>query len=310
MRSLVLTALVVLAACAGEPNAPPITPSADTLGLPAALAARLGDRPAEVLDREGDAYALVALSDAGVLLHWVDVSEVVVGQVLGPRVEGVLTASHFHPTAPSPRVGTMPPATVARQQAADPRLLAVLNGAFFETPGQPATQIAYPIAENGAVATGGSSPYGPGRPGARGERWGQPLRALALMGDSARVVVYDEGSGAPLNEPAFAEAVVSLAPDAHPNRTATRFHILGPVDATTAGASRQLLIATSDGTTTIDTLSALVRRLGVAQAHQITVDGGASVYVWNRRAGTLHRPTAAGGNDPQHLPHFLTLRLR
>ncbi len=310
MRLPFLATLLALAACA-EPNAPPITPDADDLGVPPRLAAHLGDLPVDVLDRAGDAYALVLLStDAGdVIVQWADLDRVDVVQIVGPRVEGGATAGLFHPTAPSPRFEMVPSGALIRQQSADDRLLAVVNGAFFETPGEPSTQIAFPVAEMGGVVTGGSSPYGPGRPGADGERWSRPLRALGLADGAAWVADYDPATGAPLDTPPFAEAVVSYAPDAHPTRVATRFHVLGPVDADSTGASSELLIATGLDTT-IDALSDLVARLGVTHEHQVALDGGASVLVWNRRAGTLQRPTEAGGLDPQPLPHYLVLRSR
>ena len=159
------------------------------------------------------------------------------------------------------------------------------------------------------MATGGSSPYGPGRPGAEAARWGRPLRALGL--DTAvHVAPYDASTGAPLDRSAFAEAVVSYAPEAHPSRIATRFHVLGALDADGDGATETLLIATSDGRTTIDGPADLLTRLGVGEERQTTLDGGASVLVWNRRAGVMERPTSAGGHDPQRLPHYLVLRLR
>ena len=314
--ALLIVGLAMLTGCNRQPEAPSPTvgASAEPLGLPDALAARLDSTGlgAYVLDRAGDAYALVEVpSDTGnVLLQLVDLRKATVTQVLGPVVEGGPDDSHFHPTAASPRVELMDLAEVVRQQAADDRLLAVINGAFFETPGEPISQIAYPIAENGRVVTGGSSPYGPGRPDAATERWGQPLRALGLADSIAHIADYDRATGAPLDQPAYAEAIVSLAPDAHPSRIATRFHVLGALDGNGDGTTELLLIATSDGRSTIEAPQALLTRLGVVPDHQIVLDGGASVFVWNRRAGTLHQPTPAGGNDPQHLPHALTLRLR
>jgi hypothetical protein len=304
--ALLAIGLAILTGCTRQPEAPaPTVTATDSLGLPDALASRLDAEGlgAYVLDRAGDIYALVDVpSDTGnVLLQIVDLRHATVTQILGPVVGGGTSDSHFHPTAASPTVGMMEMADVVRQQSADDRLLTVLNGAFFETPGELATQIAYPIAENGVVVTGGSSPYGPGRPGAEAARWGQPLRAFGLA---------DTVTGSPLGQPAFAEAIVSLTPDAHPSRIATRFHVLGALDGDGNGTTELLLIATSDGRTTIGAPQALLTRLGVAPAHQLAIDGGASVFVWNRRAGTLHQPAPAGGHDPQHLPHVLTLRLR
>ncbi|MEO0556643.1 MAG: hypothetical protein AAF170_00530 [Bacteroidota bacterium] len=313
--ALLIVGLAILTGCTRQPEAPPPTvTSADTLGLPSALASRLDAEGlgAYILDREGDAYALVDVpSDTGnVLLQLIDLRAAMVTQILGPVVDGGTDESHFHPTAASPRVELMEMADVVRQQTADDRLLTVLNGAFFETPGEPASQLAYPIAENGRVATGGSSPYGPGRPGAETERWSQPLRALGLADTVVHIMDYDPTTGVPLDSAAFAEAIVSLAPDAHPARTATRFHVLGALDGDGNGTTELLLIATSDGRSTIEAPQALLTRMGVSPDHQLALDGGASVFVWNRRAGTRHQPAPAGGNDPQHLPHALTIRIR
>ena len=249
-------------------------------------------------------------ADGGtVLLQWADLRAIAVDQVLGPKAGGG-AASAFHPAAPSPRFLPLDPAAAVRQVEARGGALAVLNGAFFETPGEPTTQIAFPVARAGRVVTGGSSPYGPGRPGAEGERWGRPLRALGLGDTVAHVASYDPVTGSPLDQPAFADAVVSYAPDAHPSRIATRFHVLGALDADGDGTTETLLVTTSDGRTTIDVPAALLTRLGVAPEALLALDGGASVFVWSRQAGTLHRPTPAGGRDPQRLPHYLTLRLR
>ena len=312
-----LAALAVLAAC-GAP-APPGA-AVPTVALPAPLAERLEAAGLEArgLDREGDVYALAEVDvDGGtVLLQWADLRAVAVDQIVGPKAGGG-AASFYHPTAPSPRFLPLDPAAVVRQAEARGGALAVLNGAFFETPGEPTTQIAFPVARRGGVATGGSSPYGPGRPGAEGERWGRPLRVLGLSDTVAHVARYEHATGSPLDELAFAEAVVSYAPDAHPTRIATRFQVLGALDAEPApaetggdGATETLLVATSDGRTTVDVPAALLTRLGVAPDALLALDGGASVFVWNRRAGVLHRPAPAGGRDPQWLPHYLTLRLR
>ncbi len=310
-RPVGLAVLALALAACGEPDAPPITPDAADLTAPDRLVARLGAAPDRVLDRAGDAYALAVVStEAGeVVVQWADLEGVALVQIVGPMVAGDSAAGAFHPSAPSPRFETMPPGALIRQQSADDRLLAVVNGAFFETPGEVSTQLAFPLVEAGRVVTGGSSPYGPGRPGAAAKRWGRPLRALGLLDRAVRVVDYDPATGAPLDGAAFAEAFASYAPDAHPTRIATRFHLLGPVDADSTGASSELMVVTGL-TTTVDALSAVLAGWGVAPEHQVALDGGASVLIWNRRTGVLQRPTAAGGFDPQPLPHVLALRLR
>ncbi len=319
--SALAAALLAVAAC-GDPATPPATspasgtPPADAPAgteapaLPTAFADRLAEAGlvARALDDAGDAWAIAEVaSDSGsFLVQWADLRAVAVEQVIGDS-DGQGPPSFYHPTAPSPAFGLLDPDETVRQ-AWDRGALAVMNGAFFETPGEPSSQIAFPIAARGAVVTGGSSPYGPGRPSAGGQRWARPLRVLGLD-TLARVADYDPQTGAPLGQPGFAEAVASYAPQAHPTRVATRFHVLGALDADGDGSTETLVWVTSDGQTRIDAAASLVSRLGVAPGAQIALDGGASVLVWTPRAGTLHAPVPIRGRA-QPLPHYLTLRLR
>ena len=321
---MVLAVLAVgLAACADPAPAPTTAPAGadpapfEDIGLPAAFAAALAAAGVQgrALDRAGDAWAVAEVSsDSGsFLVQWADLGAVAVDQVLGAETAAG-PRGFYHPTAASPSFALLDPADVVRRSW-DRGALSVMNGAFFETPGEPSSQVAFPLAVGGRVATGGSSPYGPGRPGAAGARWGRPLRALGL-GTVARVASYDRRSGAPLGQPGFENAVVSYAPEAHPTRIATRFHVLGAVDAEPApaqaggdGATETLAVVTSDGRTRIGAAASLLARLGAAPERQVALDGGASVLVWTPRAGTLHQPVPIRGR-PQPLPHYLVLRLR
>lgn len=302
----------LLAACGRDPLPPDHAPPTEShsLGLPAALAHRLetAEIHALTLDRSGEAYALVQIrSDSGnFLMQWADLQAVEVRQVLGQVVAGDGTAGFFHPTAPSPAVTLLDPAEAISRSG---HALTVMNGAFFETPGQPTSQLAFPLARRGSVISGGSSPYGPGRPGAEDERWGQPLRTLGLD-TLVHVTAYDPASGSPLGEAGFGEALVSYAPSAHPSRIATRFHVLGALDADDDGTTETLVAVTSDGRTRIGAAVSLLTRLGVSSETLVATDGGASVLVWNRRVGHLHEPAPAGGRNPQALPHYLAFALR
>ena len=283
-------------------------PAFREIGLPPAFAEALAAAglEARALDRSGDAWALAEIaSDSGSFdVQWADLGRVVVGQVLGPEAQPGRRGL-YHPSAPSPSFDLLGSDAVVRQ-AGD--ALAVMNGAFFETPGEPSSEIAFPLALDGTVVTGGRSPYGPGRPGAHRRRWGRPLRALGL---DTRVHVADYGrqTGVPLGQPGFENAVVSYAPEAHPTTLATRFHVLGAVDADGDGALETLVVVTSDGQTRIAAAAALAARLGAGPDTQIALDGGASVLLWTLRAGFRHQPVPIGGR-PQPLPHYLTLTLR
>lgn len=311
MRRALAFGLLVWGCAPSDP--PADAPPAES--LPADVASSLETRlneagvEARTLDVEtvadDEVYALAEATsrEGSFLVQWADLRRVALEQVLGEEVRPADEGA-FHPSATSPFFALLVADSVV-SRAMGPGLLSVMNGAFFETPGQPSTQLAFPLVADGAVVTGGSSPYGPGRPGATGERWNRPLRALALTPEEATIVPYDHTTGAPLADSSFADALVSFAPEAHPNRTQTRFHVLGALDRDGDGTTETLVAVTSDGQTTIEQTNAVLDAMGIAPEARLTTDGGASVFVWNRDAGVLHRPAS-----DQPLPHYLTLRLR
>ena len=311
-----LVLLLALSAC--HPEAPP---------LPADLAARLAGVPgtARVLDAATAAdgrraYALVQIDtpDAGRLwLQWIDLRRVEAVQIIGAADTSRAPGPGFYaPATPSPFFATLSHGEAVARLQRRGGALAVVNGAFLETPAAPPTEIAFPVATRGRVVTGGASPYGPGRPGSAAARWGQPLRALVLGGTAAAVVPYDAATGAPLGR--ARDAVVSYAPRAHPTGIAARFHVLGPLAPDARGASGVLLVLTSSGETTIGALAGVLARIGVPEARQIAFDGGASTFVWNRAAGDVTLPARVParlgprppGDGRYTLAHYVGFRLR
>ena len=309
MRAAALLFLsLALGACGGS-QAPTEAPAHPTGGLPAAFAerlARLGGTVEEI-DRAGEVWGVARVrSDSGAfLVTWADLRGVRAEQIVGARAD-TSGPGLYHPTAPSRFVGTLRPGAVVRQaQRVSGEVLGVMNGAFFETPGMARTQMAFPVAQGGRVVTGGSSPFGPGRPGAAGKRWDARLRALGLSDTLAHVAPYDAATGAPLGAGPFRDALASYAPTAHPTAIATRFHVVGALDADGDGTTETLVVVTSDGRTTNAAPTDVATRLGVDAARLISLDGGASVFVWNRRRGTIEHNA---GDLP--LPHVLAFRLR
>ncbi len=309
---LVLFLLAALGCNASGGSAPPeAQPAAASGAQPSELQTALEavGLTATTLDVETDNLEIYALAsaqtDAGAFhIQWADLREVRLEQILADTVAAPEAPGYFARGSRSPMFGMLSMAEVtSRVRKARP--LAVINGAFFETPREPSTRLAFPIARSGEIVTGGSSPNGPGSPGASGERWDRPLRALAMDTPEAHIVDVDPASGAPLGAGDFADAMASYAPEAHPTRLATRFHLIGALDRDGDGTTETLVIVTNDGRSTIDDTAALLDALGVAPEARLAPDGGASVFVWNRSVGVLHRPT---GDQP--LPHYLTLRLR
>ena len=308
-----LAALVLVAGCR-QPEAPPTEPAPPALASGLAQRLQTAGLAATTLDVERvDSLEVYALAEAetkagSFLVQWADLRHVAVEQVLGDTTRQAATSGAFVPGSASPFFAMLAPDSVVSASAGS-GLLLVMNGAFFETPGEPSTQLAFPLAVDGEIVTGGSSPNGPGQAGTLrrrlNRRWDRPLRALALGGLAAQIVDVDTASGEPLGRGDFRDAMASYAPEAHPTRRATRFHLMGALDRDENGAAEMLVIVTNDGRSTIDDTGAVLDTLGVAPEARIAPDGGASVFVWNRARGVLHRP--AGG---QSLPHYLTLRLR
>lgn len=321
LRPALTLALVLLSGCSERTMPPP--------PLPSDLAERLADvaGTARLLDSalgpdSSRAYALVEIDtpDAGRFwLQWISLRHVepvqIVGAVDTSRVPG---PGLYSPGTPSPFLATLSHGEAVGRLRRDVGALAVVNGAFLETPAAPPTEIAFPIKTGGRVVTGGASPYGPGRPGADGRRWGGPLQALVLRDTAVAVVPYDHTTGAPLDGPDVREAVVSYAPAGHPTGVAARFHALGPLDPGPDGASEVLLVLTSSGETTIAEVSRLLALIGVPEPRQIAFDGGASTFVWNRTAGDVTLPArvparlgpAPPGDGRYTLAHYVGFRLR
>ncbi|MEM8556411.1 MAG: hypothetical protein AAGG50_01090 [Bacteroidota bacterium] len=295
---------LLLAACTEHPTDPASL-------LPPAFAAHLdtADLATQPLAGDGVGYGLArAQTDSGaVLLQWVDLRHVRLRHVLGVAdTTAEVQPGFYHPTASSPAFALLNgEGIVATRIDQHPPARALMNAAFFETPGEPTSALAFPLAVDGTVVSGGSSPYGPGRPGADTTRWGQLLRVLAFADSTVQVTPYDHVTGEPLGSEPFADAIVSYAPESHPSRVATRYHVLGPLDADPGKRGPILLIATSDGSTTIAPLAALMTRLGVRSETQMTVDGGASVFLWTPGTGVVERPS---GDQP--LPHYLAVEAR
>lgn len=310
--SALLAAALVLSAC-GDPQAGTEARAAadSTSGLPPLFAERLArvGGTVEALDRQGDVWSVARVrSDSGAfVVTWADLRGVLVEQTMGAAFDST-GPGFYHPSVQSHVFRTVAPQTVVAQLRGangDGEALAVINGAFFESPGAGVTQIAFPVSQSGRVVTGGSSPYGPGRPDAAGMRWDAPLRVLGVRDTLAHVADYDASTGAPLGTGPFRDALASYAPTAHPTRIATRFHVAGALDADGDGTTETLLVVTSDGRTTNAAPIDVANRLGVDAAHQISLDGGASVFVWTRRTEALERNAY-----DLPLPHFLTFRLR
>lgn len=282
--------------------APPPAALADTLAPPPALAARLAGAPYRLLHHNGRGYAAlrVPLDSGTAVVQWMDLRYVTIEHRLGEATPD--TSAVPHPTGPSPFFASGS-ATAAVEAARAEGALAVVNGVFFKTVGAPRTQLSYPVAAGGRIVSGGTGAYDPARPDAR--RWGRALTALGFADTVAAVAPYEQATGAPLGAGAFADAFVSYGYLAHPARRATRYHVAGVLDASGDGTPETVVLVTSSGASTIHAPTRWLTALGVPPEAQTTLDGGGSVFVWNRRAGWLERTT----ND-RLLPHVLVVRER
>jgi hypothetical protein len=191
------------------------------------------------------------------------------------------------------------------------RLFSIFNGAFFEQH-EASTQLAFPLKHRGTVVSGGNSPYGPRQSPGDAQFKDVQLLALSWKRDQVAIGPYHPTSGTPLTDKTIAEAVVSYDYRDHPayrysKDSANRFHLLGTIDADGKPGDELLLIVTVN-LATLDQAAALLRELGVTGSI-MTIDGGASTYLFTPKLGALTIP-APTQKASRQLPHYFVIRQR
>ncbi len=191
----------------------------------------------------------------------------------------------------------------------------IINCSFFEQY-QSSSQLSFPIKLNGTVITGGSSPYGPiAQPK---DKFYRNITLKALVWDEKQVYItdYNPATGAPLSDNSVKNAIATYQYSDHPAKVfggnqKNRYHLMGTLNKDGIQGDELLLIMTVNRAT-IDEAADLLRKFGV-KSDIITIDGGISTYLFNRRLGNITLPQSVNLTDnPQFrsLPHYLGFRVK
>jgi hypothetical protein len=189
----------------------------------------------------------------------------------------------------------------------------IINCSFFEQY-QSSTQLSFPIKLNGVVISGGTSPYGPIKQPKDKYYSNIHLKALVWNNKQAYITDYDQVSGAPLNQNAVKNAIVTYRYSDHPAKVlaqnqANKYQVIGTLDKDGVKGDELLLIMTVKKAT-LDEAADLLRKLGV-KGDIITVDGGRSTYLFNSQNGNIIVPQLSNPQENptlRNLPHYLGFR--
>ncbi|WP_414572695.1 hypothetical protein [Nostoc sp. CCY 9925] len=192
-------------------------------------------------------------------------------------------------------------------------VFSIINCSFFEQY-QPSTQLSFPIKLNGVVISGGNSPYGPVKEPK--DKYYSNIRLKALVWDDKQAYItnYDQVSGAPLNQKAVKNAIVTYRYSDHPAKVlaqnqVNKYQVIGTLNKDGVKGDELLLIMTVNQAT-LDEAADLLRKLGV-KGDIITVDGGRSTYLFNPQKGNIIVPQLSNLQENptfRHLPHYLGFR--
>ncbi|MEH2077911.1 MAG: hypothetical protein V7K57_26530 [Nostoc sp.] len=192
-------------------------------------------------------------------------------------------------------------------------VFSMINCSFFEQY-ESSTQLSFPIKLNGVVISGGTSPYGPIKEPKDKYYSNIHLKALVWDNKQAYITDYNQVSGAPLNQNAVKNAIVTYRYSDHPAKVlaqnqANKYQLIGTLDKDGVKGDELLLIMTVKQAT-LDEAADLLRKLGV-KGDIITVDGGTSTYLFNSQNGNIIVPQQSSLQENptfRNLPHYLGFR--
>ncbi|MBE9001331.1 phosphodiester glycosidase family protein [Nostoc sp. LEGE 12447] len=192
-------------------------------------------------------------------------------------------------------------------------VFSIINCSFFEQY-ESSTQLSFPIKLNGVVISGGNSPYGPIKQPK--DKYYSNIRLKALVWDNKQAYItdYNQVSGAPLNQKAVKNAIVTYRYSDHPAKVlaqnqANKYQVIGTLNKDSVKGDEVLLIMTVNKAT-LDEAADLLRKLGV-KGDIITVDGGRSTYLFNSQNGNIIVPQLSNPQENpafRNLPHYLGFR--
>ena len=190
----------------------------------------------------------------------------------------------------------------------------IMNCSFFEEH-KPETQLSFPIKKEGKILTGGSSPFGPIETPNHAYYKKITLKALIWNDIDVQIKDYVVKTGFPLIDSTWKNGLVSYAYLDHPAQlfrpgSRNRYHLISTSKIDDANQN-VLVILTSDNAT-LTQAGSFFKTLNI-NGDIMTIDGGASVFMHNRKAGTLAVPRLLNPTDPNSfslLPHYWVFSLK
>jgi hypothetical protein len=242
------------------------------------------------------------------LLMRYDITNTVIDHICREAPSQNTKIGDYYPNSKSPAFERLDAKDVASAYKAKhrDRTIIIMNCSFFERY-DPATELSFPIKMDGKIVTGGSSPYGP-CPNPEDSRYkAVTLKALVWNDRAVSVVDYDHTTGGVLNDPNFANAIVTYAYEDHPANVLAgdpvgSYQLMGIKSMGDSKPSTFLYTLTIERGRMVDGAAAL-KRHGV-NGSVLTVDGGPSTHLWLSGLGDI--VTTAS----KTLPHYLGFRAR
>ena len=190
----------------------------------------------------------------------------------------------------------------------------VMNCSFFEEH-KPETQLSFPMKKDGQVLTGGSSPFGPfSKPNDKYFK-NITLKSLVWNDKDIEIKNYNTETGYPLTDSVWTNGLVSYNYLDHPANLyrpaqANRFHLVSTIKDAQSNRNFLLILTSTDATLT--EAGAFLKKIN-NNSDIMTIDGGASVFIHNRKFGNLEQPRMLNPDDPTSyslLPHYWVFVLK
>jgi hypothetical protein len=282
-RRAALAGLAIVAAC--KPAEVPLVPLVD------------GESQRVALPNGGHAW-----------LSRFDISKIAIDHIAGDIDPALSKVGDYYPGSKSPAFIRIDAGNVLESYRAThgDKAQALINASFFERY-DPATELSFPIKQDGKIITGGSSPYGP-IDAPKDERYKKViLKALVWNDTSIKVVDYDHKTGGVLNDTAFPNGFVTYDYKDHPANVLAgdpvgQYQLMGTFPKRDGGSPDILFVVTIIKGRMVEGAE-MLKRNGVAGT-VLTVDGGPSTHLWTKANGVLI------ATESKTLPHFLGFRSR
>jgi hypothetical protein len=246
------------------------------------------------------------LGNYNVHLHVIDLRYVKMGQWISPtKVYPNTPIGHYlavekHNKSPYFKLETPNNALKDLKNAHKKKLFGIINAAFYEQL-YDSTQLAFPLKVQGDIVTAGSSPYGPQKNPKHPYYKKVVFETLVWTDSSVTMQKYNTQTGFPLTSDNVKNALVTYNYKDHPANiirapSANLYYVVGTLSEDNKPSPYVFILTVN--ATTLENAAAELTQLGI-KSSIMTIDGGASVLIYNARKGTLMSPRSPT------LPHYL-----